>query len=94
MRIRLSVLCIAILAIAACRVKDPPDVSALKKEAMPTVTVPLGWTTIGPTPELVVGGWIASFGDQQLSDAVTEGIANNPDLRVGAARVEEALLSA
>jgi NodT family efflux transporter outer membrane factor (OMF) lipoprotein len=96
MRIGLSASCIAALALtlSACRVKEPPDVAALKKEAMPTVTVPLGWTTIGPTPELVIGGWIASFGDQQLTDAVNEGIANNPDLRVGAARVEEAMLAA
>jgi len=78
---------------ASCAVKDPPDLATIKKEsALPGI--PLGWTTIGPDPGLVVAGWIASFGDPQLSAAVAEGIANNPDLRAGAARVEMAMLSA
>jgi outer membrane protein TolC len=43
---------------------------------------------------LVTDGWIASFKDDQLAAAVAEAIANNPDLRVGAARVEQAMLYA
>ena len=83
----------AMLIVAACAVKDPPDLQTIKQEsAMPPV--PLGWTTIGPDPGLVVAGWIAAFGDAQLSAAVAEGIANNPDLRSGALRVEQAMLSA
>ena len=42
----------------------------------------------------VVEGWLAAFNDEQLTAAVTEAIAHNADLRVGAARVEQALLHA
>ena len=42
----------------------------------------------------VVDGWLASFNDDQLTAAVTEAIAYNADLRVGAARVEQAQLNA
>jgi multidrug efflux system outer membrane protein len=84
---------IALLATTACAVKDPPDLQTIKTDsALPVL--PLGWTTTGPDPGLVVGGWIASFGDPALTTAVAEGIANNPDLRGGALRVEQAMLSA
>jgi NodT family efflux transporter outer membrane factor (OMF) lipoprotein len=84
----------ALLALHACAVKDPPDTATIKKESMANAQVPLGWSTIGPTPDLVVGNWIASFGDDQLTAAVAEGILHNPDLQAGAARVEQALLYA
>src|SRR6185436_16423950 len=80
------------LLIASCAVKDPPDLATIRKET--ALPVPLGFTTVGPTPGLVAGGWIASFGDEQLTAAVAEGIARNPDLQSGAARVESAMLSA
>src|SRR6185436_11498443 len=80
------------LLIASCAVKDPPDLATIRKET--ALPVPLGFTTVGPTPGLVAGGWIASFGDDQLTAAVAEGIARNPDLQSGAARVEAAMLSA
>ena len=87
------IITMAMLLGAACAVKDPPDLQTIKQEsAMPAI--PVGWTTIGPDPGLVVAGWIAAFGDAQLSAAVAEGVANNPDLRAGAARVEQAMLSA
>lgn len=84
----------ALLALDACALKDPPDTATIKKEGMSQVTVPLGWTTTGPSADLVVGDWINSFGDERLSAAVAEGILNNPDLQAGAARVEQALLFA
>jgi NodT family efflux transporter outer membrane factor (OMF) lipoprotein len=42
----------------------------------------------------VTDNWLASFNDQQLTAAVAEALANNADLRVGAARVEQAELYA
>ena len=80
------------MLIASCAVKDPPDLETIKKET--ALPVPLGYTTTGPAAGLVVGGWIAGFGDEQLVAAVAEGIARNPDLQAGAARVEAAMLSA
>jgi multidrug efflux system outer membrane protein len=82
----------AIVMIGACAVKDPPDLETIKKDT--ALPVPLGFVTTGPQPGLVVGGWIAGFGDEQLMAAVAEGIARSPDLQSGAARVEQAMLSA
>ncbi len=42
----------------------------------------------------VVEGWLLAFNDEQLTAAVNEAIAHNADLRVGATRVEQALLQA
>jgi len=83
---------VAAMLIASCAVKAPPDLDTIKKDT--ALPVPLGFTTTGPAAGLVVGGWIASFGDEQLTAAVAEGIARNPDLQSGAARVESAMLSA
>lgn len=94
---RLAVFAIApaaILAVASCALKTPPDAAAIKAEAMPKVDVPLTWKAIPRDATLVTDGWIASFKDDQLAAAVAEAIANNPDLRVGAARVEQAMLYA
>jgi multidrug efflux system outer membrane protein len=84
----------AMIAIGACGLKSPPDTAEVKKEAMPNISVPVGWATAGPTADLVEGNWIASFGDEKLTAAVEEGILHNPDLRAGAARVEQAILQA
>jgi outer membrane protein, multidrug efflux system len=86
---------LAALAIAAgCALKTPPDAAAIKKEAMPKVDVPLTWKAVPREASIVVDGWLTSFNDNDLTAAVTEAIANNADLRVGAARVEQALLYA
>ena len=81
----------ALLA-AACAVKTPPDASAIKADSMAHVAVPDQWkgTAAGP----VADNWLATFHDDPLTAAIAEGLANNPDLRAGAARVEEAQLYA
>jgi NodT family efflux transporter outer membrane factor (OMF) lipoprotein len=89
---RLAASLTVMVLVGACAVKAPPDVETLKKDT--ALPVPLGFTTVGPTPGLVVGGWIAGFGDEQLTAAVAEGIARSPDLLAGAARVEQAMLAA
>ncbi len=43
---------------------------------------------------MVADNWLVTFGDDQLNAAVAEAIAHNADLRVAAARVEQALLHA
>jgi multidrug efflux system outer membrane protein len=77
-----------------CAVKSPPDATTLKGESMPKVVVPETWN--GPVAGAgdVGENWLASFQDEQLNAAVTEAIANNADLRAGAARVEQAMLYA
>jgi len=85
----------AALAIAAgCALNSPPDTAAIKQESMPKVAVPVTWKGIPPEATIVVDGWLSSFHDDPLTAAVVEAIANNPDLRVGQARVEQAMLYA
>ena len=84
----------ALILSAACVLNSPPDATAIKEEALPTVKVPAAWTAPGAATGAVVDNWLASFHDDQLSAAVAEAIAHNADLRVAAARVEQALLYA
>jgi len=87
-------LAVLALASAGCiRLKNPPDAPTLKAESMEKVVVPEKWTAGGADGE-VANNWLASFHDDQLTAAVAEAIANNPDIRVGAARVETAMLYA
>ena len=82
------------LITAGCALKAPPDAAALKAEAMPAVVVPPAWTGAGAGAGPAGDNWLVSFRDDQLTAAVLEAIANTPDLRVGAARVEQAMLYA
>src|SRR5918993_4755292 len=84
----------AIALTAGCALKSPPDAAELKAEALPTVQVPAGWTASAASNLATADNWLASFADPQLSAAVAEAIVHNADLRVGAARVEQALLNA
>src|SRR6187431_1846068 len=81
--------------VSGCALKAPPDTAAIKEQALPGVQVPAQWAvTTVPGVGAVVEGWLTAFNDDQLTAAVTEAIAHNADLRVGAARVEQALLHA
>jgi len=79
---------------SACALKKPPDAAAIKAEALPAVAVPDKWTAPGSGAGGVADNWLATFHDEQLNAAVAEALAYNADLRVGAARVEQALLYA
>jgi outer membrane protein, multidrug efflux system len=85
---------VAAILMAACVLKSPPDVEAIRNESMPTVTEPYEWTAAGAGGGGVTDNWIAGFGDERLAAAVIEALAHNPDLEVGAARVEQAMLYA
>src|SRR5918993_5006992 len=78
---------------AACVLKKPPDVAELNEVALPRVQSPQ-WAARGAAPGDVSGNWLASFRDDQLTAVVAEALSHNIDLRVGAARVEQALLHA
>ena len=79
---------------AGCVLRKPPDAAAIKENALPSVSVPAQWTGSVQMPSAVVDNWLMTFRDDQLTDAVLEAIAHNADLRVGAARVEQARLHA
>jgi outer membrane protein, multidrug efflux system len=80
--------------VAGCVLKKPPDAAAVKEQALPTLQTPEKWTAAGAGTGAVSDNWLAEFRDDQLAAAVNEAIAHNADLRVGAARVEQALLYA
>ena len=79
-----------IVAAAGCALLPPPDPADVRKEAMPNVAVPDKWTAQGAAAGAVADAWLASVRDSQLDALVREAIANNPDLRIAAARVEQA----
>jgi outer membrane protein, multidrug efflux system len=79
---------------ASCALKRPPDATAIQGQALPAVEIPAQWTAAGAAAGGVEDDWLVTFRDDQLSAAAAAAIANNPDLRAGAARVEQARLHA
>jgi outer membrane protein, multidrug efflux system len=80
--------------VAGCVLNKPPDTAAVKELALPEMQTPAQWTASGAGTGAVADRWLSSFHDDQLSHAVSEALAYNADLRVGAARVEQAQLYA
>ncbi len=76
--------------LAGCALKAPPTAEELRPQALPNVTPPARWTAGGAAPGAVTDGWVASFASPELDALVAEAIAYNADLRVAAARVEQA----
>jgi NodT family efflux transporter outer membrane factor (OMF) lipoprotein len=79
---------------SGCVLKKPPDTAEIQKEALPTVQLPAQWTAAGAGAGAASDNWLVTFRDDQLTAAVLEAIAHNADLRVAAARVEQAALYA
>ena len=85
---RLGVL-IAALA-AGCALKAPPERPEAVKGALPNLQVPERFAEPAEAAGAVGNAWLATFNDPQLDALVREVLAHNPDLRVAAARVEQA----
>src|SRR5688572_10217504 len=92
--VRVAIPLVAAAAATACILKKPPEAAELKAEAMPSVTVPAQWTAAGAAAGAVSSNWLAGFRDEQLTALVVEAIAHNPNLQIGAARMEQAQLYA
>ena len=88
MRALCSVLAVAVMG--GCALKDPPKREDAAREALPNFKVPDTWTAQPAAGSAIQAGWLASFDDPQLNALVAEAVANNPDLRVAASRVEQA----
>jgi len=78
------------LQIAGCALNTPPDAGEIRGQALPNLAVPSQWSAKGGAAGGVANSWLAAFNDPKLNAVVFEAIANNPDLRVAAARVEQA----
>ena len=88
-----AILALAVLVFAGCALRAPPERDELAKQALPNLQVPAAWTAQSGTagvPGAIGDRWLAGFRDAQLDALVQEALANNPDLRVAAARVEQA----
>jgi NodT family efflux transporter outer membrane factor (OMF) lipoprotein len=79
---------VAIATLSACALPQPPRPADYRAEALPGVQVPGQWTASGEAAGPVAASWLASFADPRLDALVAEAVANNPDLRVAAARVQ------
>jgi multidrug efflux system outer membrane protein len=87
----MRVLCsLVALSLAGCALKAPPAHDDLAQQATPNLKVPAQWAEPAVAAEPVRAGWLASFSDPQLEALVRESLEYNPDLRIAAARVEQA----
>ena len=83
--------CLIVAALAGCTLSSPPPRDTLVLQAAPSLKLPERWAE--PGGEAGAAGtepWLASFRDPQLEAFVREAVAQNFDLRVAAARVEQA----
>jgi len=78
------------LGLPGCALQSPPKSEDTRAQALPNLKPPPAWTTQAGRAQPVVDGWLGTFHDAQLETLVREALANNPDLRVAAARVEQA----
>jgi NodT family efflux transporter outer membrane factor (OMF) lipoprotein len=88
---RRSTLCLALAALlAGCALKAPPDPAELRRQALPNTQVPESWASQGTIGGTVQRGWLEQFADPRLTPLVEEALVYNADLRVAAARIDQA----
>ncbi|HVP74203.1 MAG TPA: efflux transporter outer membrane subunit [Phycisphaerales bacterium] len=76
-----------------CKTDSPPTAADIRQQAgtLATMDLTTPWRAGPPTSASlgpIADNWLATFDDAQLSALVAEAMANNPDLRVTATRVE------
>jgi NodT family efflux transporter outer membrane factor (OMF) lipoprotein len=87
---RLTIGITAAVLLAGCALKEAPEREAVQRDALPGMAAPEAWESGGAATDAVQAGWLANFADPRLDALVAEAIANNPDLKLAAARVEKA----
>jgi outer membrane protein, multidrug efflux system len=80
---------ISVFALPGCATKKAPVRSKIQNEALPNIALTEPWKARGAVEGAVPDNWLASFDDDQLTALVNEAVANNPDLRITAIRVEQ-----
>ena len=88
---RIAYATLAAALLAGCALEAPPERDEVRQEALPNLAVPEQWAQAGGVAGSVTEGWLAEFKDPGLDALVREAIANNPDLRAAAARIEQAV---
>jgi NodT family efflux transporter outer membrane factor (OMF) lipoprotein len=87
---RLVPAAILLPVVAGCALQAPPQADEILPQALPNLTVPAQWAEKGGAAEAVANGWLATFNDRRLEALVRDAILYNSDLRVAAARMEQA----
>ena len=82
------------LALGGCALQAPPEREELRKQALPDYPLPPAYTGATAAADAPAGAWLASFRDRDLVQLVNEALVANPDLRIAAARVEQAAAAA
>jgi NodT family efflux transporter outer membrane factor (OMF) lipoprotein len=80
----------AIGIVAGCALAPPPATDEVRAQAMPNVALPSRFVAPGGTQGAVRANWLATFHEPQLDSLVREALGYNVDLRIAAARVEQA----
>lgn len=75
---------------SGCALKDAPDTADIQRDSLVHARIPPAWTADDVASSAVQTGWLDSFGDPRLRALVDEAMAYNANLRVAAARVEQA----
>jgi NodT family efflux transporter outer membrane factor (OMF) lipoprotein len=76
--------------LSGCSLAPPPASEELQERVLPTTPLPAQWTAGHPGAGSVASNWLTTFGDPQLEELVAEAVYFNSDLRLAAARVEQA----
>lgn len=82
---------LAVMFVSGCATKAPPTPGEIRQQtgSLTNMVLTNSWKA-GAAPGPISDNWLASFDDAQLNALVAEAMTNNPDLRVSAARVEQA----
>ncbi|MCI0506152.1 MAG: efflux transporter outer membrane subunit [Gammaproteobacteria bacterium] len=76
--------------LSACALKSPPPPSELREQTLSHAPLPEQWSANIVSEGAVQDGWVNNFNDPALKSLVAEALEHNTDLRVAAARVEQA----
>ena len=76
--------------LVGCALQSPPSPAELQHDTLPNTTIPNAWKAGAAPGALQAGTWLGTFGDPALTALVAEALAHNADLKVAAARVEQA----
>jgi NodT family efflux transporter outer membrane factor (OMF) lipoprotein len=80
-----------IVCASGCAVAPPPPAEDVRRQALADIALDGTWRAdASVSTQPVLDDWISTFNDPALDALVREAIAHNPDLRVAAARVEQA----
>ena len=78
--------------LGGCATKSPPGRVEIHQQSGTLTNLALEnpWRAGPISSNVIQDNWLAGFGDAQLDALVAEAMTNNPDLRIAAARVEQA----